>query len=611
MPGNPESPFFRAGAVAGLIALQSAGMPRALADHIPEVIVEERAVIEDEPLFRSADTAPWPGADPTRMLGELPGGAVNANGALTQQFQHRGLFGPRARVTINGQRVLSGGPNWMDPPFHYMPSILLERIEFARGPGSVADGALGGQVNAVMKGSRFTDSGAVTPFADVTASVQSVDDGYGFGGVVGFSNDRHRFHVLGSRDDGDDTGTPSGDIAATEYGRSVFGAGYGFQIGTHRFALDYLRTETDPSGTPSLPLDIVLFDTDQFRASYDGQFGAVKVRLRAGYSDIVHEMDNFTLRQTPDFSGLPLPPFVGDDKRSVAAEAQGLNYSAAVTFPVGDGALTLGTEGEGANHDAVVNDPDLAAPFLIANFNDAQSERYSVFGDYALPFGDAWLVNAGLRYSAASTDADPVDAVPARLSDMMGGGGPPPAVAARRLRDVFNAGARDRDDDLIDWVIGVRHESSPRLTWYASLGQEERQPAYYERYLWIPLEVNGGIGDGNNYIGSVDLDKETSRQLEIGFRWQDGNMYIEPAAYYRRIDDFIQGTPVAAGSAAQIFSATAAGDPTPLMMSNVDAEVYGFDADFGLRITDTFRLDGVASWVRGRRRDIDDNLYRV
>ena len=53
------------------------------------------------------------------------------------------------------------------------------------------------------------------------------------------------------------------------------------------------------------------------------------------------------------------------------------------------------------------------------------------------------------------------------------------------------------------------------------------------------------------------------------------------------------------------------GDPTPLRFANVDAELYGFDMDFGLRLTDQLRLDGVATYVRGRRRDIRDALYRI
>ena len=53
------------------------------------------------------------------------------------------------------------------------------------------------------------------------------------------------------------------------------------------------------------------------------------------------------------------------------------------------------------------------------------------------------------------------------------------------------------------------------------------------------------------------------------------------------------------------------GDPTPLRFGNVEAELYGLDADFGYRVDAHWRVDGTLSVVRGERRDIDDHLYRV
>ena len=53
------------------------------------------------------------------------------------------------------------------------------------------------------------------------------------------------------------------------------------------------------------------------------------------------------------------------------------------------------------------------------------------------------------------------------------------------------------------------------------------------------------------------------------------------------------------------------GDPNPLQFNNVEAEFYGIDTDFGWRFDDSWRVDGVLSYVRGKRRDISDNLYRI
>ena len=53
------------------------------------------------------------------------------------------------------------------------------------------------------------------------------------------------------------------------------------------------------------------------------------------------------------------------------------------------------------------------------------------------------------------------------------------------------------------------------------------------------------------------------------------------------------------------------GDPTPLRFRNTDAELYGADVDFVVRPVRQVELAGTASFVRGQRRDIADDLYRI
>jgi iron complex outermembrane receptor protein len=43
----------------------------------------------------------------------------------------------------------------------------------------------------------------------------------------------------------------------------------------------------------------------------------------------------------------------------------------------------------------------------------------------------------------------------------------------------------------------------------------------------------------------------------------------------------------------------------------VDAELYGFDMDWAWRLGDHWSLSGLLNYVRGKRDDIDDNLYRI
>ena len=51
--------------------------------------------------------------------------------------------------------------------------------------------------------------------------------------------------------------------------------------------------------------------------------------------------------------------------------------------------------------------------------------------------------------------------------------------------------------------------------------------------------------------------------------------------------------------------------PDPLQFSNVDAKLYGFDMDWAWHLDQHWSLSGVVNYVRGKRRDIDDELYRI
>jgi iron complex outermembrane recepter protein len=140
-------------------------------------------------------------------------------------------------------------------------------------------------------------------------------------------------------------------------------------------------------------------------------------------------------------------------------------------------------------------------------------------------------------------------------------------------------------------------------------------PSMIERFSWLPTEASGGLADGNIYVGDPRLTPETAWIAEVGFDWQSSTAYARPVIYYRRVDNFIQGVPFDAtpgliNTSVEMVSA-ANGDATPLRFANIDAEIWGADIAFGIRLAGPLRLDGVASYVRGRRRDIPDNLYRI
>ena len=174
---------------------------------------------------------------------------------------------------------------------------------------------------------------------------------------------------------------------------------------------------------------------------------------------------------------------------------------------------------------------------------------------------------------------------------------------------------RNEDNELlgccgfvyINWVH--RHAD---LSLYIGVGLKNRSPSYQELYLWTPMESTGGLADGNTYIGDINLESETAYQADIGFTYKTKKMMIAPHVFYQNIDNYIQGTPLGMENMSAIMMAQMmAGDDNPLKFTNVDAKLYGADVNGHYYINSYLQLSAVISYVRGERRDIHDNLYRI
>lgn len=149
----------RASLLAGSALLAA---PPALAEHATTPDTREDALTDTiivtarrtETIASDAVAAPRQIAlppDAAAIVARVAGGDIFGNGALSGQISYRGLAGERVLGRVNGQRFATGGPNAMDPPLHYAPSILVERIDVARGVAPVAEGpSLAGAVNAEL-----------------------------------------------------------------------------------------------------------------------------------------------------------------------------------------------------------------------------------------------------------------------------------------------------------------------------------------------------------------------------------------------------------------------------------------------------------------------------
>ena len=532
-------------------------------------------------------------ADAVAIAARTPGGALVGNGALSGQLSYRGLAGQRVLGRVNGQRFATGGPNAMDPPLHYAPSILVDHIEIARGVSPVSQGpALAGAVNAQLVEVEFTGNAAPSLQARFASQYRSVDDSYAVGAIAGVANERWRFGVIASREEGDDYEFPGGTAIGTSFERNLYGAHAGFRAGPGKLFVEYRRSETDPTGNPPFALDIVYFDTDFLQGGFRGQIAdGLHLDVRLGHVAIRHLMDNQTTR-------LPAAPPMR--ARATFADADTSTAEASLRFGTARSYVQLGADAELTDKFVTITNPTNAAFFIDAQPN-VQSERLGAFAQWRGGMGDLEF-ELGARVDQTDQSAG---------TPQLGAAVP---MGPRGLASAFSAADRDRTETTIDGVLRAwmpLGNVTPRVT----LARKNRVPSLLERFGWLPTGASFGLADGNIYVGNLDLDPETAWIAEVGFDFESDVFSLRPTVFYRRVDDFIQGVPVDAtvgvvDSPVEMIAAMN-GDTTPLRFDNVDAELYGADLDFSIRPIKRIEISGTASYVRGKRRDIDDDLYRL
>ncbi len=575
---------------------------------LPEVLV-----IGSAGRKQTTDIAPGVGVAPSpdsmEIIGRLPGAAVNSNGPISGQAQYRGLFGPRLNVLVDDMRVTPGGLNWMDSPMHYMPPGLTQQVTLTRGIAPVSSGpGIGGLIDAQSKKAEFTAAQNFVSQGDIVGSYMS-NDGYSLSSMLGGANSSHRYQATGSFEQGDDKEFGDGTIGGTDYERLTLGAGYGYRWNDSNIGLDYSYTNTDLTGTPALPLDIEFFKTHRVNLGYGTNLGELNISARVFYTKVDHRMNNFQLRTPPDNSSLPLPPFLGAERRFVDVDSNALGFALKSNIKLARGELGFGLDGNLEEHTGRVQDPDVA-PFFVQNFNNASQDNLGVFAEYYTDISDRLFIELGVRYQRTESDSDRVDAQPAQLCDagIFAPGTPPCAVAA--LRNNLNNADTDQTDNNFEAVLRMDFSLSDDLLLGFGYARKTRAPSYIERYLWIPLEINSGLGDLNNYVGNVELDSELSDQVEFGLEWRFSRGNFNPRIFYRDIDGYIQGV-ASTNPIANAVSGGANGDPTPLQFTNTNAEIYGIDAPFRFQLSEELILDAMISYVRGKNTTLRDNLYRI
>ncbi|WP_223670376.1 TonB-dependent receptor plug domain-containing protein [Kangiella shandongensis] len=538
-----------------------------------ERVGEDLHLAEADPV--SADVASW--------LKSVPGANVNRNGPVTGIAQYRGMFGDRISKSIGGRTIIGAGPNAMDAPLSYAVPVSIEAMTVYRGIAPVTAGidTIGGAVDVQRQQAAVSDSFMVD--GSLISHYASNNDAEHYAGDINFGLKDFGAYLYGSQQSAKNYEDAQGnEVVTSAYERELFGADMAYDFGAHRVGLSWNQVNTKHSGTLALPMDINFIDSDDWSLYGSHQLDGAELEWRFGVMENEHGMDNFSQRLNP----------MPEMHRYTFAGGSSRDYH--LVYRVGD--WSLGVDGVLAEHDADITNPNNPM-FVVSNFNQVQDDRHSAFVQWSQSFNAIeHTIGARVKYNQADAGE-----VYSSMAMMM------PAVQG--LQNDFNRADKSVNELTYDVTYHGTYALSDSFSWNYSAAVKQKAASYQQRYLWVPMQATGGLADGKTYVGDINLDPETAYQLEAGFNYQQGGFSASPRVFYYDIADYIEANPSA--DPRVVMAAQMMGDLAPLQFSNVDATLWGLDANWQYQFASDWYLAGNISYVRGERDDIDDNLYRI
>ncbi len=582
-------------------------------------------------------------SDTASLLRNVPGVSLYGAGGVSSLPSIRGLADDRLRIKVDGMDLIAACPNHMNPALSYLDPSNVGRLAVFAGvtPVSVGGDSIGGTIVAETPPPRFARAGEGSLVAgEIGAYYRS--NGNASGGNIAAAYATESFSIAyagataesGNVSAGRDfktssvTGRPGHALLLDEVGSTAYKSrnhelGIAFAGGGHLVEARVGYQDIPYQLWPNQRMDMLGNEQWRLNVRYAGKFGWGTLEARAYREDVEHFMDFGADKRYwygPDSGGPSAPdgnpcsPVGPTCAAGMPMNTQSTNTGVAVKGSIDltdRDLLRLGIEVQRYRLDDWWPASGGGMwPNTFQNINDGERDRAAVYGEWEGRPDPRWTILAGLRYERVTTDTGPVQAYNNA------------AAPANVLVPAFNASERKRSDDNWDATLAARYAADATLDVDLGLARKVRSPGLYERYTWMTrgmemLMVNW-FGDGNGYVGNLDLVPEKALTVSATIDWHspDREARLEVTPYYTRVTDYIDALrcPPSLGGACAAQTA-GGGKFVFLRFANQSARLYGIDVSGRVPLASTragdLALAGVVGYTNGRNRSTGDNLYNV
>jgi len=567
-------------------------------------------------------------SDSAKLLKGQPGVSFFGAGGVSSMPVIHGMADDRVRVKIDGMDLISACANHMNTPLSYIDPANVDNVNVFAGiaPVSIGGDSLGGTIKVDSAPPEFAKDGQGTlSKGQITALYRSNNQAKGGNLSATIANEALSMRYTGStvsannytagatfKSDETITGSivPGTIVAGDEVGSSRYRAenhALGFALRHENHLVDLkLGLQSIPyQGFPNQRMDMTSNDSKQINLRYIGQYDWGALEARAYNEHTLHSM-NFLEDKTYWYGAgqnVPGMPMDTDGKNTGARVNADIIVSDRDIFRVG-----------GEYQRYRLNDywsPSANSPMMTPdtfwNINNGQRDRLDVFAEWEANWNSLWVSQLGLRSGTVKMDTGAVQGYNAGVY----------GAAA----NAFNALSHQRTDNNIDLTVLARYTPDEHKTFEVGFAQKTRSPNLHERFVWansntMVMNMNNWVGDGNGYVGNLNLKPEVANTLSATGNWHDDaqkawELKISP--YYTRVNDYIDAVDCATIG----LTCPARSDGfVNLSLSNQSARLHGVDVSGKMLLAKTndygsFSSTGVLSYLKGKNLTTGDNLYNI
>jgi iron complex outermembrane receptor protein len=603
--------------------------------HAEELVlpsVEVRAERLQENSASSLNTS-----DTASLLENEPGVSLYRAGGVSSLPVIHGLADDRIRIKVDGMDLISSCANHMNPPLSYIDPSNIENIKVFAGitPVSVGGDSIAGTIQVDSAKPEFAQDGQdLFIKATVGTFYRSNNDARGVNLSTSVANDKVYMRYTGSTVEANNYNAsgnfkpaaaaapdkPNHILAGDEVGSSYYKArnhalAFGVKHDNHLIELKLGLQDIPYQGYANQRMDMTGNDSKQFNLSYNGQYDWGKLEARAYHETTRHSMQfgddkQFLYGNAP---GMPM---------ETEGKTTGLLVKGEVVLSTRD-TLRVGAEYQRYRLDdwwhasqspATIGTNTMMGPNTFWNINNGQRDRYDAFAEWEAKWSQQWLTQLGLRSSTVKMATGAVQGY-----NNASYGDP---TNASTIPGAFNTADRSKTDNNIDVTALARYTPNTQQTFEAGYAMKTRSPNVYERFAWsnnntMVMNMNNLYGDGNGYVGNLNLKPETAHTLSATADWhdtkpQDWNFKVAP--YFTYVDDYIDA--VACSKVGKSCGSPRADGFANLSLDNESARLYGIDVSGNKLLTSgqgfgSFRVLGALNYVRGRNNTTGDDLYNI